>query len=62
MFHLFVMEVVSIVTNFVTSSRIMSDGAKPLKTMMKLRGWSPNNEPVSSQMSSAREEPMTKAT
>lgn len=56
------MEVVSIVTNFVTSSRIMSDGAKPLKTMMKLRGWSPNNEPVSSQMSSAREEPMTKAT
>jgi hypothetical protein len=35
-FHLFVMEVVS-TANFVTSSQIM-----------KLRGWSLNNEPVSS--------------
>jgi hypothetical protein len=57
------MEVVSTVTNFVTSSQITSDSAKPLKIMMKLTGWSPNNEPISSQMnhsSSIREEPMTK--
>jgi hypothetical protein len=35
-FRLFVMEVVTTVTNFVTSSQIMSDGAKTLKIMMKL--------------------------
>jgi hypothetical protein len=42
--HLFVMEVVSTVTNFVTSSQITNDDAKPLKVMTKLRGSSPNNE------------------
>jgi hypothetical protein len=55
------MKVVSTVTNFVTSSQ--SDGTKPLKIMMKLRGWSPYNEPVSSQMnhsSFARKESTTK--
>jgi hypothetical protein len=36
MLHLFVKEVVSTVTNLVTSSQIMSDGAKPLKIMRKL--------------------------
>jgi hypothetical protein len=36
MFHLFFMEVVSTVTNFVTSSQITIDGAGPLKIMMKL--------------------------
>jgi hypothetical protein len=64
MFRFFVMEVVSTVTNVVTSSQIMSDSAKPLKIMTKLTGWSPNNERVSSQMnhsSSASEELMTKA-
>jgi hypothetical protein len=63
-FRLFVMEVVSTMTNFITSSQITSDGAKPLKIMTKLGGWSPNNKPVSSQMnlySSAHEEPMPKA-
>jgi hypothetical protein len=44
--HLFVMEVVSTVTNFVTLSQITSDGARPLKIMMKLRRSSQNNEPV----------------
>jgi hypothetical protein len=46
-FRLFVMDVVSTVTNFVTSSQIMSDNTKPLKIMTKLTRWSPNNEPVS---------------
>jgi phosphoketolase len=58
------MEVVSSMTNFVTSSQITSDGAKPLKIMKKLRGWSLNNEAISSQMnhsSSTHEEPMTNA-
>jgi hypothetical protein len=58
------MEVVSTVTNFVTSSHITSDSAKPLKIITKLRGWSLNNEPVSSHMnhsSCAHEEPMTNA-
>jgi hypothetical protein len=58
------MEVVSTVMNFVTSSQITSDSAKPLKIMTKLRGWSLNNEPVSSHMnhsSCAHEEPMTNA-
>jgi hypothetical protein len=45
-FHLFIMEVVSNITNFVTSSQITSDDAKPLKIMTKLRGSSPNNERV----------------
>jgi hypothetical protein len=64
MFRLFIMEVVSIVTNFVTSSQIKSDRTKPLKIMTKLTRWSPNNEPISSQMnhsSSTHEEPMMKA-
>jgi hypothetical protein len=64
MFHLFIMEVVSTMTNFLRSSQVTSDGAKPVKIMTKLTRWSPNNEPISSQMnhsSSAHEEPMTKA-
>jgi hypothetical protein len=36
MFRLFIMEVVSTVTNFVTSSQITSDATKPLKIMTKL--------------------------
>jgi hypothetical protein len=63
MFRLFIMEVVSTVTNFVTSSQITSDHAKPLKIMTKLTRWSLNNEPISTQMnhsSSTHEEPMTK--
>jgi hypothetical protein len=58
------MEVVTTMTNFVTSSQIMSDWAKTLKIMMKLTGWSSNNEPISSQTNhsnSSRQEPMTKA-
>jgi hypothetical protein len=46
MLYLFIMEVVSTVKHFVTSSQITSDGAKPLKIMTKLRGSSSNNEPI----------------
>jgi hypothetical protein len=45
-FWYFVMDVVSTVTNFVTSSHITSDGVNPLKMMTKLRESSPNNEPI----------------
>jgi hypothetical protein len=44
--HLFIMEVVSTVTNFVTSSQITSDGSRPLKIMTKLGRSSQNNKLV----------------
>jgi hypothetical protein len=59
----FVMELVSTVRKFVTSSQITSDGTKPLKIMIKLRGWSrTTNMLITYDHSSyAYEEPMTKA-
>jgi hypothetical protein len=59
----FVMELVSTVRKFVTSSQITSDGTKPLKIMIKLSGWSrTTNMLITDDHSSyAYEEPMTKA-
>ena len=58
------MEVFFAVTKFVCSSLITGDRAKPLIIVTELIGWSPNDEPISSQMnhsSSGGEEPMTNA-